>query len=386
MANPEHLKVVMDGRTAIDSWRSVYPDRRLDLSGADLSQVGLSEADLSNANLIGANLSDANLIGANLSEANLTGAVLIRAFLIRANMIRAILDEANLIEADLFWADLREANFDGANLSFADLNMTRLMDADLTECRFDSTILVEIDLSEPLNIGKIQHGGPSHISVDTLVTTLRSEGGKFTLETEVFLLQAGVPQTLLEHLPGLLEANPIQFYSVFISYATEDESHATALYDDLKDQGVKVWKWDRDAVGGRGLRDNIDRAVRNYDKMVLICSESSLNSDPVIEEIERALNKEQSLNNRRVELEKEAAKAGEPKPFVDTDVLLPINLDDYVFGWDSPFASRLTRKVISDFTDGLPGSEKFGAAVEKLVRDLDPRSWPPSPPIGLSSN
>lgn len=392
MANPEHVEIVKQGAAAIEEWRRENSDVRLDLSGADMSQSDLTGADLSNADLFGAelqrvSLSSTDLFNANLSYSNLVGAFFLEARLVsanlhRTNLTRAVFNGANLTAADLRGAILSDAslintNLTSARLSFAVITDVNLYRANFQGAHFYSTVLSNIDLSEAFNLGHARHDRPSHIDVDTLSTTLRSEGGKFSLETEVFFLQAGVPPILLEHLPGLLESNPIQFYSVFISYSTENEKFATALYDELTQRNIKTWKWNEDAVGGRGLRDNIDRAIRNHDKTIVVCSKASLNSDPVVEEIERALNKENSLNKRRVEREKEAAAAGDDKPFVDTDVLFPIRLDDYVFEWDSPFQSRVTRKAISDFSEAEPGSKKFDAGVDKLVRDLDPRSWPP---------
>jgi hypothetical protein len=69
----------------------------------------------------------------------------------------------------------------------------------------------------------------------------------------VFFEEAGVPATLLEYLPGILETNPLQFYACFISYSTRDEDFAEQLNQDLNQAGIKTWKWDRDAVRGRDL-------------------------------------------------------------------------------------------------------------------------------------
>jgi hypothetical protein len=60
---------------------------------------------------------------------------------------------------------------------------------------------------------------------------------------------------------------------------------------------------------------SIDEAVHYYDKLIIICSEQSLNSPAVIREIERALQKEDDL-----------ARQGE-----EGEVLFPLRLDDYIF-------------------------------------------------------
>ncbi|MGO8788709.1 MAG: TIR domain-containing protein [Terriglobia bacterium] len=60
--------------------------------------------------------------------------------------------------------------------------------------------------------------------------------------------------------------------------------------------------------------------IRHYDKLVVICSKNSLQSLPVIREIERALQKQDREHN---------------------NVLFPIRIDDYLFDkWDHPPQGR----------------------------------------------
>lgn len=85
---------------------------------------------------------------------------------------------------------------------------------------------------------------------------------------------------------------------------------------------------------GKTLMRSIDEAVRLYDKLVIICSEQSLNSPAVIREIERALQKEDELARQ--------GKEGE--------VLFPIRLDDYIFtGWNHHRKADVTAKNVGDF-------------------------------------
>ena len=79
----------------------------------------------------------------------------------------------------------------------------------------------------------------------------------------------------------------------------------------------------------------IDRAVRLYDKLIVVCSEDSLKSNPVIREIERALQREDRL----------VAQGETP------EVLFPIRLDDSIFDWEHPRQADVVEKVVSDFRD-----------------------------------
>jgi uncharacterized protein YjbI with pentapeptide repeats len=75
MANPEHLKILLEGVDAWNAWREGHQDVRLNLSKAALSKAALSKAALSGANLSGATLTGANLRRANLAGANLGGTI-----------------------------------------------------------------------------------------------------------------------------------------------------------------------------------------------------------------------------------------------------------------------------------------------------------------------
>lgn len=313
MANPEHVKIVKRGAAAIAEWRWQDPRRRLDLSEADLSRAELGHADPSQGDLTNADLTGANLLYANLQAADLPG---------------ANLSGANLQITYLRGADLRGANLRGANLRGADLIRTNLFNADLAGTICFATAFADCDLSEVRGLQSVRHEGPSTVSVETLARTLEGAGGQFTGEQRVFFENAGVARTLLDYLPDLLETQPIQFFSCFISYGEEDNEFADQLYQDLREHGIRCWKYDADAIIGREVWANITHAIVLHEKMIVVCSESSLQRPGVQGEIERALQKEEQLK-------KEKAARGDPD--MDTDVLVPVRLDDYVLnGWEHP--------------------------------------------------
>jgi uncharacterized protein YjbI with pentapeptide repeats len=111
------------------------------LSGADLSRTILNNANLGNANLRGASLSEAFLKGTNLREADLSGASLIGAELSSAVLVRANLIGTNLIGADLNGAELSSANLSSANLIGADLSSANLSGAVLHRANLSSANL-----------------------------------------------------------------------------------------------------------------------------------------------------------------------------------------------------------------------------------------------------
>src|SRR3984957_1636869 len=79
--------------------------------------------------------------------------------------------------------------------------------------------------------------------------------------------------------------------SVFISYASHDVSVATALVEVLERNGLTCWIAPRDVRAGALYADAIVRAISGARALVLVLSESSIDSSHVGKEIERASSK-----------------------------------------------------------------------------------------------
>ncbi len=390
MANPEHVAVVKQGAAAIAAWREEHWHERMDLSGADLAEMQLPGADLDSAELSDANLSEADLEharlrGATLRGTNLVGTSLGYADLMSANLSRSNLAHAEMSYSSLVGANLARAVLKAAELGWVNLSMAQFMDADLSEAdlrratffetsldrallhnaRLGWTDFNDCDLSLCRGLESVIHDGHSSIGVDTLVQTWRGAGSRWTPELLEFFIGAGVPRTLLEYLPDLIEQNPLQYYSSFISFGAVDAAFTDKLYESLIGRGVSCWKYDESAVMGRGVWDNIGHAIRNYDKLIVICSRDSLGRPGVLREIERALQKEDHLKKQGA---------------VDTDVLFPIMLDDYVLNeWEHPRKADVVAKDVGDFRDPA----KYDKAMERLLHALNPKAWPPKRPGGL---
>ncbi len=348
--------------------------RGVNLNGADLREANLKWVDLSGANLSGANLSGANLSGANLSGAtfdgpnlrgegiskadlvgvNLCESNLSRVGLSMANLSMANLSGANLSEAGLIMANLMKAKLVGANLSKAGLNGANLSGAylsgaDLDRADFFHTILGDIDLSYVKNLDTVRHTGPSTIGIDTLYN---SQGNI----PEAFLRGCGVPDIYIEYAHSLT-SKAIEFYSCFISHSTADKAFADRLYADLQAKGVRCWYAPHDMMGGKKIHDQIGEAIRQHEKLLLILSESSINSEWVKQEITKAKKREDTEGKR---------------------VLFPISLIEYskIQEWEFPdskgrdLAEEIMLYYIPSFIGWEKDNDTYTTEFEKLLNSF----------------
>jgi uncharacterized protein YjbI with pentapeptide repeats len=335
MANPEHLEILKQGVEVWNDWRKKYPDIQpflvdADLSGIDLSGVHFRLALLGRVKFNHSNLSRANLVGAMLSGADFSYADLSHGKLNTTTLISTNFNYANLNHADLSYANFRSSFLSGA---------------DFTNSYWQGTNAAEVDLSEAIGLESVNHYAPSTIGIDTLYLS----AGKIP---EVFLRGCGVPENFITYMHSLT-GKALDFYKCFISFTEADDLFSERLYNDLQGAGVRCWRWKEDAKWGKTLMSSIDEAVHYYDKLIIICSEQSLNSPAVIREIERALQKEDDL----------ARHDKEP------EVLFPIRLDDYIFEWNHHRRADVIAKNVGDFRHWNE-PEKYKKAFDRLLRDL----------------
>jgi hypothetical protein len=285
MANPEHLKKLQQGLEIWNPWRKRHPEIVPDLSGAviegdiwDSAQAkanlgkrqfpgGLSQANLDDADLSRANLNGVRLFSARLSLADFRDAHLEWSDLRWASMTGANLSGANLDGANLFATVLDSANLTHVDLREASLFGTKLDMSDLSNADIGATAFNDIDFRTVKGLETVQHHGPSGVGVWAIY---RSEGNI----PEDFLRGCGVPDDFITYAKSLV-ANPIQFYSCFISYSTKDQDFADRLYADLQSKGVRCWFAPHDIQSGRKLHEQIDEAIRLHDKLLLILSPHS---------------------------------------------------------------------------------------------------------------
>lgn len=323
MANERHLALLKKGVDEWNSWR-IRQAATPDLSGVNLEGADLRNANLFQADLSYANLTRANLVGADLADANLTEANLYMAGLRYVNLTSSVVVRSNMRDAEFSWAIFHN---------------TRLEDPDLTDALFAHTVFANVNLSQVVGLANCHHYGPSSIDFSSLRLS-------WPLPLP-FLRGVGLPDSLIEYFPSFVN-QPIQHYSGFISYSTNDKDFTDRLYADLQNKGVRCWFAPHDMLIGARILDEIDAAIRLRDKVLLILSEHSIKSDWVEDEVTMAFEEERTRKQI---------------------VLFPIRLDDAVMDTNEPWAAKLRARHIGDFRRWKEHDE-YQKSFARVLRDL----------------
>jgi len=321
MANKEHLAILKKGVQAWNDWRN----RNLGL-WPNLVEANLQDMDLSGFNFFTTDLRDADLSNCNLFKGNFSGSILIGT---------------DLTNADLRYADLYIANLNGAKMTGAKLDFARI----------GITVLVDNDLRGVQGLENITHYGPSHIGVDTIY---RSEGDI----PESFLRGCGMPDEFITFIPSIIGAQQaIQFYSCFISYSTKDEEFARRLYSRMRDEGLRVWFAPEEMKGGQKTIEQLERAIQVHDRLLIVLSEQSMQSEWVMTEIRKARKAEIKENRRKLF----------PIRLVDFDAIRKWKCFDADMGKD--LAVEVREYHIPDFSKWKE-HDPFEKAFDRLLRNL----------------
>lgn len=162
------------------------------------------------------------------------------------------------------------------------------------------------------------------------------------------------------------------YQSCFISHSSKDKPFARRLHEALRSKGVRCWFDEHALLPGQDLHEEIDKGIRAYDKLLLICSENSLKDSWWVDaEITTALEREQQLMRERGE---------------KALCLIPLDLDGYLFtGNVHGKAATIRSRVAGDFKGWETDDEKFEREVERLLKGISssPRMTAaagPSPP------
>jgi hypothetical protein len=125
----------------------------------------------------------------------------------------------------------------------------------------------------------------------------------------------------------------------------------------MRDEKLRVWFAPEEMKGGQKLYEQIERAIQLHDRLLLILSESSMQSEWVINEIQRARETEAREGRRKLF----------PISIVEFDKVKVWRRFDADTGKD--LAKEVREYFIPDFSNWKE-HDAFERAFERLLRDL----------------
>jgi len=304
MSYKQHFEILGQGADVWNEWREnefyTRPQLRdVDFRNIDLTDVSLWEADLSGANLSGKDLSGRDLMDVNLTGATLDGANLNATRLASSNLYLADLRGANLFHADLQAVDFRNANASDVDMRETYLGGANFTGAVLDRARFDgslfnATLFGNNDLRTVTGLESINHNGPSIIGIDTLYRSMGSIPA-------VFLQGAGISDDFIQRIPSLIESRRSDvFDSCFVSHSHLDEDFCQYLIDRMRQVGIRVWFSPEHVQGGKKTIEQIRHEIENNDRVLVVLSSHSLESEWVKTEIRIAAGLEKLKGRRKL--------------------------------------------------------------------------------------
>lgn len=363
MADPEALEMLRAGAKEWNAWRTNgaktvdlrnasligFDFRRFDLKGVDFSNSDLRTASFVDNHLFNVQFdhntaNEARFVRVSIDETLFADCNLSSSYFTEVQCRLTSFARCDLERADLSLSMFTATQFDHVNLKRSYLNDTSFHKCSLTDVIFArallaDTVFANCTLVRPNGLERSNHASRSSIDLHTLLATPLPEA---------FLRGVGLPEIVITYLDSL-KNNPIEYYSCFLSYSSNDDDFARRLYNDLQARGIRTWFAPEDLKIGDRFQVRIDESIRVHDKLVLVLSANSVASDWVEMEVEAALERER--RDKR-------------------SVLFPIAIDEAGFTSGEPWAADIRRKRhIGDFRK-WKSHDDYAAAFERLVRDL----------------
>lgn len=362
MANQSHVEILNKGSEKWNEWRKQNPSVEPDLSEIDLQGQTFTGFNFSKTNFQGATLHQWSVVDCNLEYSNFNNIQAQGSYWRNANLTGASIS-GDLILSKWYIANLTLASIQGgfldAEMRFIRLNNTKFSPY-FQDTAINSWTILNTDLSTFQRLNALVEY-PCNIDLKTIEKSSKGIKGNTekTHSLSEFFNDCGIPKEIISVFQSWTSEDQkieeFDYYSCFISYNHSDKQFARELHDALVENGIQCWLDEHQVFPGDDILDQIDEGIRNWDKVLLCCSEPSLSSPWVDREIEKALQKEEELwrkNNKK------------------TLVIIPLNLDNYIFNWESSKASILKSRLAADYTDWNNDKEKMANTTTKIIHAL----------------
>ena len=319
-----------------------------DLRAATFYRIVFAKCTFRDATLQAARLDNASFIDCSFESAVITEATFVGSKLTRCNLVDA---------------DLSDSLLDVTTINDCDLTRSRLTAVRFTRCDISRGVATGCDLRRAVFIGT-----PLDIFANSIEVTADSDGFSFDWQSVVasiraphldrFLAKSLAPDLFVIYMTSCARAlDPAMLFklmrSTFISYGGPDVAFARRLQEALQRAGVKTFFFEKHAVPGTKLHDVMRDGVNTYDRVILICSEASLERPGVLTEIEQTL-------------AREARDGG-------ATYLVPLTIDDHVFKWAPTkpgIAQEVRDRVVADFRGAADQPAIFEEGLRRLLGAL----------------
>lgn len=304
------------------------------LDGIHISDTIADSLSVLFSNLANSTFSDSVLSALTINATEFQEAYFSRNRISLSLITKGAFNNVKFNENEFFHTQFKSCSFRGSSF-----------EADI----FDQTEIVGTSLAGISGLGTIRHHGPSSCDFNTLLDPSAHIPRNF-------LKGIGVREMVADYIPALTSCgSPFEYYSCFISHSEKDSKFVKRLYDYLDGKKIRTWYAPEDLQGGKKVHEQIDGAIRAYDRLIIILSHNSIKSNWVKEEICRAFRKEKKTCKR---------------------VLYPISLipfeeleDWELFDGSVDLAREIRQYYIPTFPDGASDEEVI-AGFEKLVESL----------------
>ena len=166
----------------------------------------------------------------------------------------------------------------------------------IIECkRYAADNLVGIELVRQL------HGVKEHLGISNaaIVTTASFTGTAVSFARLRYDIKLADRSWIIDWLkrqtasvgPSMF-SQPAPFQSCFISHSHRDHDFAELLTLKLRETGIRTWFAPDDLVAGKKIYEEIRNAIEAFDKLIIVLSKHSMNSEWVHTEISRARRRE----------------------------------------------------------------------------------------------
>ena len=262
--------------------------------------VGFEDSRFVRARFDRCNVQNCRFHRADLSHAVLGPAVFVGSDFWLATMRHADFLNCNASDAYFGQADLREASLYGGHFRRAWFLVTFLNDCTLVGADFEEARVHCFNLIDSETLAKnavlLQQTLGKRKSLEAVLAPAIAEALAL-LERQFehlrrFLLASGCNPEEVTAMTAAADQKRADYPRVFISYSSADEAFAAQLYETLTEFGVDAWFAPESMRGGRKIHEQLEAAIAERDKIILVLSDDSIKSRWVASEVQWAAGRE----------------------------------------------------------------------------------------------